>query len=93
MMITVYVKTGKAFECVIPMQDGSFEIHTTKRPHDNEANCAVVELIAEAFGLPKGSITIRRGLKSRLKHVCVDGLQEEALSRLFKDRNCRDHRP
>lgn len=82
MMIMVYVKTGKAKERVIPMPDGSFEVHTTKRPHDNEANRAVVELLAKAFGLPKDSIAIKKGLKSRLKLVCVDGLQEEALSRL-----------
>lgn len=93
MMITVYVKTGKATECVIPRPDGSFEVHTPKRPHDNEANRAVVELLARAFGLSKGSITIRRGLKGRMKLVHAEGLREEALSSLFKDQDRGNSQP
>ena len=38
-----------------------------------EANRAVMELLAKALGVPKGSIRLLSGATSRLKQVAVDG--------------------
>lgn len=38
-----------------------------------EANRAVTELLAKAFGVPKAKVRILSGVTSRLKSVAVDG--------------------
>ncbi len=47
-------------------------------PADGKANEAVIKAIAELLDLPKGSITIIRGLKNRTKTVAIDGFPSEA---------------
>jgi len=64
MTLTVHVKTGKSIERVALLPDGSLEVSTSKRPHDNEANRAVASLLSEALGLPKRAVTILKGQKS-----------------------------
>jgi uncharacterized protein YggU (UPF0235/DUF167 family) len=84
MTLTVHVKTGKAIERVALLSDGSLEVHTSKRPHDNEANRAVASLLSEALGLPRCAVTILKGHKSHKKLVMLDGVSKESLSRLLK---------
>ncbi|MDY7017317.1 MAG: DUF167 family protein [Nitrospirota bacterium] len=85
MTLTVHVKTGKSIERVALLPDGSLEVCTSKRPHDNEANRAVASLLSEALGLPKRAVTILKGQKSHKKLVMLDGVPKEALSRLLKE--------
>jgi uncharacterized protein YggU (UPF0235/DUF167 family) len=85
MTLTVHVKTGKSIERVALLPDGSLEVRTSKRPHDNEANRAVESLLSEALGLPKRAVTILKGQKSHKKLVMLDGVPKEALSRLLKE--------
>lgn len=84
MILTVHVKTGKAIERVVLLPDGSVEVHTSKRPHDNEANLAVVALLSAVLGLPRHGVTILRGQKSRKKTVVLEGISKEALPDLLK---------
>ena len=38
-----------------------------------EANRAVVELLAKAFGVPKAKVRVLSGATSRLKQIAIDG--------------------
>jgi uncharacterized protein YggU (UPF0235/DUF167 family) len=84
MTLTVHVKTGKSIERVTLLPDVALEVHTSKRPHDNEANRAVASLLSEALGLPKCAVKILKGQKSHKKLVMLDGVPKESLSRLLK---------
>ena len=42
------------------------------RAVDGAANEALVEFLAEHYGVPKRSVRITSGLKSRLKRVAID---------------------
>jgi uncharacterized protein YggU (UPF0235/DUF167 family) len=75
--ITVKV-TPKAKENSIKEENDLFgntiyKIKTTAKPKDNEANQAVIEIIAKHFKIAKRDVNIIKGLSNRLKMVEVNG--------------------
>ena len=53
--------------------DGNFLIKVTEPADEGKANAAVIEALAEHFGVPKRSVTILRGETSRQKLVEIAG--------------------
>ena len=49
--------------------DGRLTIYLRAKPHDGEANSALVNLLAKHFRVPKTSIKISRGSHSRTKLI------------------------
>jgi uncharacterized protein len=47
--------------------------YVTAPPEDGKANAALVQLIAAWLGMPKSTVTVASGQKSRLKSVLVAG--------------------
>ena len=58
-------------------------VRVTAPPVDSAANDAVVNLLAEALGIPKRQISIARGAASRNKVVDIDGLSHAQLISLL----------
>lgn len=48
------------------------KVKLRERAVDGAANQALVEFLAEHYGVPKRSVRIAAGLKSRLKRVVID---------------------
>ena len=70
MRISVRVKPGtKGATRLEKQEDGSFTAFLHARAHDGEANKVLLELISNEFKVPKTSITIVAGAKSRDKIV------------------------
>ncbi|MBR3176968.1 DUF167 domain-containing protein [Candidatus Saccharibacteria bacterium] len=70
MRISVRVKPGtKGATRLEKQEDGSFIAFLHARAHDGEANKALLELISDEFKVPKTSIVIVAGAKSRDKIV------------------------
>lgn len=68
MRISVRVKPGtKGATRLKKQEDGSFTAFLHARAHDGEANKALLELISDEFKVPKTSIQIVSGAKSRDK--------------------------
>lgn len=66
--IQVKVKPGsKQLSRLEKQTDGSYVAFLTARAHDGEANKALIELVAKTFRIPKTSIAITSGAKSRQK--------------------------
>jgi uncharacterized protein YggU (UPF0235/DUF167 family) len=61
-------------------RDGVLHAMVKEPPREGRANRALISLMAEALGLPKGSISIIRGLSNRDKVVAVSGLSPEELA-------------
>ena len=60
-------------------------VRVTAAPESGKANDAVVALLAKRLGVPKRSVQIVRGHKSRDKRISIDGISsKESLSRLYK---------
>lgn len=48
-----------------------YKVYVTVAPENNKANKAVIELLADALGLPKSALTISHGLTSREKTILI----------------------
>lgn len=46
-------------------------------PLEGRANQAVIEFLAEFFDIPRASVTITSGQRSRIKVVCISGVNPE----------------
>lgn len=69
MKYVVTVKPGTSQEKVVEAAPGELVVYLRAKPHDGEANTALIKLLAKHFKIPKTSINITRGSKSRLKQV------------------------
>jgi len=53
--------------------DGHFKVRVTAPADAGRANAAVIEALAEHFGVPKRAVTILQGHTARKKLVEIDG--------------------
>ena len=84
--VRVRVKPGRAQERVrglVESQDGpAIEIAVSAPPADGRANAALLALLAKAWRVPKSTLAIVSGNKSRVKIILVEGESRETLPRL-----------
>ncbi len=72
MKYTVIIKpNSRKGPLVERLGDGSLIVYVRQPAVDGKANTALIELLAEHFGVPKTSVTIVRGHTSRNKIVEV----------------------
>ena len=69
MKYQVIVKPGSSQEKIIQTADNELTIYLRAKPHDGEANTALVKLLSKHFKTPKTSIQITHGAKSRIKTI------------------------
>ena len=67
--IWVSVKPQAKRESVTKVADGDYRVAVHRPAQDNQANQAVVKLLAEYFSVSKSAITILRGQRSRKKLI------------------------
>ena len=48
------------------------KVRVTARASDGKANAALIEFLAAHYGVPRRSVRITSGLKSRQKRVVID---------------------
>ena len=60
-------------------RDDVLRVRVTAPPVDGRANEALLRLLAEALGLPRGDVTLSAGATSRDKTIDVAGLDDAAL--------------
>jgi len=51
-------------------------------PEDGKANAAIAEVLAKWLGVPKSSVTLAAGAKSRIKTLHVAGRPDELATRI-----------
>jgi uncharacterized protein (TIGR00251 family) len=73
-MRTIQIKVKpNARESLLEAQaDGTWLARVKAPPVDGKANAAVIELIAEHFGVRKAQVTIKSGASGRLKLVQIE---------------------
>lgn len=69
MIYQVTVKTGSKKGPLVEKTEGSLTVYLREKPHDGEANTALIKLLSEYFDVPKTSITIKAGAKSHHKII------------------------
>lgn len=72
--VVVTVKPGsKKGPLVEAAEDGSLTVYVRERAVEGKATEAVIRVLAEHLGVPKGRITLVSGATSRVKRFRVDG--------------------
>ena len=66
-----------------PLVGERLRVAVTAPPVDGSANAAVIEALAEAFGVRKSAVTIVRGERGRRKTVQVAGVTRASLDTLL----------
>ena len=72
---------SRANEVVGMRADGALQIRVSAAPEDGKANDAVLRLLSETLGLPKGAVRLLGGASSRDKWVDLDGIDAAELKR------------
>ena len=67
--ILVNLKPGSSQEKIIQMSEDEYTVFLRAKPHDGEANTALIKMLSKHFHVPKTTIKIIRGLKSRSKTI------------------------
>ena len=69
MRYSVTVKPGSSQEKIIETSPGELTVYLRAKPHDGEANTALIKLLSKHFKVPKTSISIINGAHSRVKMI------------------------
>ncbi|NUM53191.1 MAG: DUF167 domain-containing protein [Candidatus Hydrogenedentes bacterium] len=83
--ITVRVQPRASRNGCSVESDGRVRVAVTAPPVDSEANDAVVAFIADCLALPKRSVRVVVGAKSRNKTIAVDGLDLDVVVRRLRE--------
>lgn len=71
MLIAVRVKPNARQTALTQQDDGTWLAAVNAPPVDGKANTALIELVAEHFGVPKSKVRIQSGAGSRIKRIFV----------------------
>ncbi len=69
MRYAITVKPGSSQEKIIETNEGELIIYLRSKAHDGEANNALIKLLSKYYKVPKTSIKIIRGAKSKSKII------------------------
>lgn len=69
MILTVHAKPGARENTLEWMDDDTLKISVVARAEGGKANAAILELLAKELRVPKTSLTIVRGVTTRLKQI------------------------
>ena len=58
--------------------DGCLKVRLHSPPVEGAANAELVEVLADAFGVPRRAVTIVSGAHARAKRVLIDGISERS---------------
>jgi uncharacterized protein len=72
LILELYVQPGASRTGFDGTHGERIKVKLRARAVDGAANEALVEFLADHYGVPKRSVRIASGLKSRLKRVVID---------------------
>ena len=77
--ISVRVRASARQDELVGMRDGILLIRVSAPALEGRANESVRRVLAKHLGVPKSSVTIVRGHRSREKVIQIDGLDQPPL--------------
>jgi uncharacterized protein len=81
----VRVQPRAARSEIAGLHGDALKVRLSAPPVDGAANAALVELLAEALGVPRRCVRVVSGMRSRGKVVEVDGVNVENIRRLARE--------
>jgi uncharacterized protein len=80
-ILDLHVQPGAARSGFAGEHDGRLKLRLAAPAVEGKANEALIEFLADYFGVPRRSVRIAAGRKSRRKRVIVEGAQWKATSK------------
>ena len=77
MQLTVRVIPRASKPGIAGTRDGALLVRLQSRPIEGAANAELIEILAKALHVPRGSISIIAGERSRQKRVRIEGVSED----------------
>ena len=68
-------------------RDGALLVRLNAPPVEGAANSELIQVISDALAVPKRSISIVSGQRSRLKRIRIEGVTETFVNAKFKMQN------
>jgi uncharacterized protein (TIGR00251 family) len=72
LVLTLHVQPGAARTQVVGVHGDALKIRLTAPPVDGKANDALLQFLADAFGVPLRHVTLVRGQTARAKVVRIE---------------------
>lgn len=69
MKILATVKPGSSQEKIVETSENEITVYLRAKPHDGEANEALIKLLSKYYNVAKTTIKITHGQKSRIKTI------------------------
>ena len=82
MQIKIRVITNAKITAIKPDGD-TLKVYLPVIPEKGKANKALIKVLAEYYDVPKSAIAIIRGERSKNKTVRIEGIDGDAIQRLF----------
>lgn len=82
-LLTLYVQPRASKNKLAGLHGNALKLYITSPPIDGQANKAVIALLAKILHLPKSSITIVAGDKSRTKQIRITGMSFSELENML----------
>ena len=82
MILELHVQPGASRSEFAGQHGSRIKVRLAARAIDGKANEALIEFLAEHFRVPRRSVHIESGLRSRQKRVSIEGLSSAALDDL-----------
>ena len=79
--LRIHLTPRSARDEVLSLEDDILRARVTAPPVEGRANEALLRLLAETLGVPRASLRIVRGQRSREKLVAVEGLDAAEVKR------------
>jgi uncharacterized protein len=76
LILDLYVQPGAKRSEFAGQHGERIKLRLAAPPVEGKANAALIEFLAEYFGVPRRNVTIVSGLKSRSKRVAIEGVPE-----------------
>ena len=65
-------------------RDGALLVRLQSPPVEGAANSELIQLMADAFGVPRRDVTIVAGAQARLKRVAIDGIDDRGAAAVLQ---------
>jgi uncharacterized protein (TIGR00251 family) len=76
LILDLHVQPGASRSEFAGRHGDRIKVRLSAPPVEGKANDALIEFLAAHFGVPRRSVRIMAGLKSRQKRVVIEGVEE-----------------
>jgi uncharacterized protein (TIGR00251 family) len=84
LLLSLYVQPRSGQNAIVGLHGDAVKLRLCAPPVDGKANKAVIAFFAKSLKIPKSAVTLRSGLRSRMKKIVLIGVNEEQIRGLIE---------